>query len=261
MTKGQKAAKFLNSESYLQQFWPKDPKSTSVWKENKWLLEQYVACAKILNNTGHRNLKAVEISAGPILAPLIPFTYLFDEIQLSDYDSTNREILSKGDISYWSDYIKEIFQIEKEHFDNEKLKNRLQKLDELRSKSTIAYVDIKRESKQIFNPPLVYTDYNFYIMHFVVDSITDSKDSYFELLESVIRKTLKKSDLFLMSALVECTTWDDGEKTYPAANTRTTEIITELELLGLKIIFSNEKIHKAGIGHDGGFAVILSQYI
>jgi len=261
MTKGQKTTKFLNSKSYLQQFWPKDPKSTPVWKENKWLLRQYIACTKILKDSGHKNLKAVEISSGPILAPLIPFTYLFDEIQLSDYDSTNREILSNSDINYWEDYIKEVFRIEKEHFDSEKLKRRLQKLNELRSKSPIAYVDVMEKSEQIFEPPIKYTDYNFYMMHFVIDSITDSRNSYFELLEGVIRKTLKKGDFFLTSALVECTTWGNGGKTYPSANISTFEIIKKLELLGLKIIFSNEKIHKAGVGHDGGFAVILSQYI
>ena len=161
---------------------------------------------------------------------------------------------------YWYDYVSEVIKIEKGIDSKKNISERLKKLNSLRSKNIVAHVDIKRKSNQMFEPSVDYSKYNFLIMHFVVDSITDTKNSYFELLDTVIKKIIKKGDLFLMSALVECTTWDDGEKSYPSANISTKEIIERLKLLGAEIITHSEKIHKAGVGHNGGFAVILASF-
>lgn len=251
--------RYLNAQSYLNQFWPSDPRSSSVWVENQWLLQCYVECATYLKNHGPQNINALEISSGPTLAPLIPFTKVVSNIQLSDFDRGNRALLLNSDIGYWEKYVEEVIKMEDSTPTSSKIFQRLRTLDKLRHKNKIAKVNIKRYTKQIFNPPVDYKNFNLIIVHFVIDSITESRKSYFELLTKTIQKIFDNGDFLLMSALIECTKWDDGEKFYPSPNIKLSEIIEHLKSLRVETLYKNEIKHNSAIGHNGGFGVILGQ--
>lgn len=251
---------FFNCYSYLERFWPKDPKSDpkdgKVWEDTRWLLSEYIAAAKLIKKHSSQKRKNLDISTGPALAPVIPFTPVIAKLQLTDYSKTNRKILQEIDIDYWKKYAEEIIAMEGEKTTHSEVDKRLNWLDKLRKQSKPIKVDITRD--KLFYPKIDSSKFNLLTMHFVPDSITDSKKKYCQMLGRIIN-LLTPDDMFVMSALVECSTWDDGVSEYRSPNIKLKRIIAFLERNSLLILRAKQFIPPETEGHDGGIAVITAK--
>lgn len=247
---------FFDCNSYLNKFWPKKIISNEIWEDNFFLLNQYVNCQKIISKISKNKRKNFDISTGPILAPLIAFAPCINEIQLSDYSDTNRELLKNMDINYWYEYCKKILDIEGNKKNNKQLIiKRLEKVNNLRKKNNPVFLNIL--NNKVFLKKDVFKKWNLFTMHFVADSIVDSKEKYFELMNRFL-SIIKINDIVVISALIECNNWTDGIGDFEAANIKTQEIIDFLRKNNFNLLYSQERKANDKAGHNGGMAVICA---
>ncbi len=243
---------YFNCYSYLERFWPRVARSSKVWPENRWLLRQYLAVVNKLALEHNKKFANLDISTGPTLAPTLVFSPLLEELQLSDYSETCRQILTSMNVGYWSEYASEILKMEGPMVNKDTIANRLSKLDSLRGKHPIVKSDLK--SQNIFTPEVACSKFNLFTMHFVADSITSSKPEYFKILGKVLN-LLKSEDVLVFSALIDCTVWDDGIDDYPSPRVSAREIEAFLVRRKLRKIYANKSNFKSNEGHDGNFAI------
>jgi hypothetical protein len=245
---------YFDCNSYLNQFWPQEIENNEIWKDNEFLLNQYVKCQKIINHLSSEKRNNLDISSGPILAPTIAFSTCIKEIQLTDYSHTNREILAKMDINYWFNYCGKILEIENNEKPSKKeVLERFIDVDKLRKKNIPKYINLLEES--IFNDFIDIKKWNMFTMHFVTDSIVDSKNEYFQIMNKFI-KIIKKDDVIVISALTECDSWSDGISNYKSANISLDEIVNFFTKNKFEILHKGERKTDSEAGHNGGMAVI-----
>ena len=201
-------------------------------------------------------MRNLDISTGPILAPSLAFAPLLEVLQLSDFGETNRRLLRDMDIFYWENYAREVLILEGQDPTEALVQERLRLLDGLRKTHVPVMVDIKQKPI-LFDPFVDTTQFNLFSMHFVADSITGTKNEYFELLAKVLG-LLKKGDILAMSSLIECTRWDNGKNVFPSPNLKMVEISDFLIRNALRLLRDDVFIPDKPQGQDGGIGVTLA---
>ena len=226
-----------------------------MWQDNIELLHAYYSAAKQILATEGRKLDALDISTGPCLAPLMATMQCMDTIQLSDFDSSNRERIVNSDINYWRDYARELAQLfTDDNLDAEML---LRDLDILRHQKPVIHVDLR--SDPVFSPDVIREQsVGLLTMHFVVDSICESKDECFSLLDRALR-FVRPGGWLLLSALIESHGWKLGHVTEPSPNIEEGAIDKFFAKKRMDVLWKARSTPKKLQIYDGTWTVFLTK--
>lgn len=226
-----------------------------MWLDNLELLQAYFhAAEQVLAGEGAK-VEALDISTGPCLAPLMATMRCIDRVQLSDFDSSNREHIARSDIGYWTEYANELVRLFPDHgLERTQL---LSALDGMRLQAPPLDVDLRRTP--IFLPDIVAPDsVGLLTMHFVVDSICKTTEECFEMLARSLR-LVRKGGWLLLSALIDSKGWQLGDNIEPSPNLSETEVDNFLTARHFEVISRTRSIHKPRQIYDGGWTVFLAR--
>lgn len=246
---------YFDGREYVNTFWPFKAKTSSMWKDNRFLLKSYVDFSnKILAKTDKVN--CFDISTGPVLAPIISISKQIKSIQLSDYCRSGRNTFLSTPVEYWSEYVREIIKLENKHDVSEtEVKERINQVSNLIKDLKFIDIDLKREN--IVKRNIDMSQYDFFTMHFVADSITSSKSEYKKMILKIY-KTMRPKSTLLMSILIGSTEWSVGDKKYPSPNLSSESLCRFFKSLGFYINFKKEQkgFDSLELGHNGHFLVV-----
>lgn len=241
--------------NYLEQYWPSHPNNLDMWQDNIELLQAYFNAADIVLTNKGMPVDALDISTGPCLAPLMATMHCIDNIRLSDYTESNRREIVSSDITYWKEYANELSRFDPTR--NLSPYELLAQLDKLRKHSTPLDVDLRRTP--VFIPDEVAPNsVGLLTMHFVVDSICETAEECFLLLERSLT-WIRPGGWLLLSALVDSNGWQLGETQQPSPNLSESQIDAFLEGQGLSVISHTRSVRKANQIYDGGWTVFLAR--
>jgi len=249
-----KKKSYLDGREYLTYFWPESPRGSQVWGDNSFLLSAYVMAAQSVGSQIGERCVCLDISTGPVLAPIIVLAPILDSIQLSDYCSSSREVFRKTPIDYWRGYVREILKLEGQEVTTASIEKRLREVADLVGKKDFVDVDITKEP--MFTPDLDVSRFNLFTMHFVADSITRFRDDYDAMLVRVLNQ-IETGSVLLMSSLIESSEWFVGSRSYPSPKLTFEHILTLLGHNGLAPFYTclQDKTAGSEVGHDGRMAV------
>ena len=226
-----------------------------MWRDNLELLSAYfLAADTILEGEGHP-VDALDISTGPCLAPLMATSGCIQKIQLSDYDASNRENIVSSRIDYWTEYATELASI----FPDRQLsvQGLLDRTDSLRKQEEPLDVDLRRSP--MFRPDKISpASVGLLSMHFVVDSICDTPEECFELLEKCL-KLVRPGGWLLMSSLVDSSWWLLGDEKEPSPRLSEGEIEAYLKARRFSVFSRRRSTRKALQIYEGGWTVFLAR--
>ena len=226
-----------------------------MWQDNLELLQGYFLSAEEILKREGRKLDALDISTGPCLAPLMATMRCIDRIQLSDFDGSNRERITRSDIGYWRQYAKELVRIFPEHhLDADAL---LSDVDRLRKESKPIEVDLRR-TPAFFPNVIEKASVGLMTMHFVVDSICETPEECFVLLRKAV-EFIRPGGYLLQSALIESKGWYLGDVLEPSPNLRESQFDDFFVEHGFKVCKRTQSIRKDGQIYDGGWTIFLAK--
>lgn len=242
------------SDIYLRQYWPEYPTSAVAWTDNAVLMLAYqeAALAALAHNNG-RPARMLDISTGPALAPLLAMLPAVSEVQLTDFEESNRVFLATSAIEYWRNYVP---MLTKAFIHPERnVENILARLNSLRLQHRPLAIDLFQEI------PLPETisplSFDIVSMQFVADSVTTSATEYQNCLGKVCRM-VKIGGCLIMSAVVDSTDWQLGEIKKPSPNVSEEEVVGFLNQQGLKIINLNRSMRFSGLSYSGGWITLAA---
>jgi hypothetical protein len=250
------APNYLDGERYLASFWPRRHRTSGVWQDNRFLLAAYVRARTILERMKSRWV-CLDISTGPVLAPVMVLAPILEAVQLSDYCSSSRRTFSMVPVSYWRGYAREIIELEKGRSSVAGVHRRLERAARLARGRRFIDVDLTRTP--MFTPDLDASEFDLFTMHFVADSITGSLRKYDAMIARVAG-LVGKGGALLMSSLIGCRKWRVGSRAYPSPNLRLDHVRRLLRKQGLTVAHSEvqERPVPGEVGHDGRVAVLLA---
>lgn len=241
--------------NYLEQYWPASPNNPDMWQDNLELLRAYFLAADKVLTKESEPLDALDISTGPCLAPLMATMHCIDIVRLSDYTASNRKEIVSSDIGYWREYAKELLRL----FPDRKLTvdGLLSRVDTLRKQTEPLDVDLRRNP--VFLPDEIRTNsVGLLTMHFVVDSICETSEECFELLDKSIA-FIKPGGWLLLSTLIDSDGWQLGNTKQPSPSLSEAQIDDFLVAQGLKVITRARSVRKANQIYEGGWTVFLAR--
>jgi len=242
-------------DHYLEQYWPPRPNNPDMWQDNLELLQAYFLAADKVLTAEKGTVSALDISTGPCLAPLMATMACIESVRLSDYTASNREEIVASDVTYWAEYAKELVRI----FPNRGLsvETLLSRVDQLRKQSLPLDVDLRRNP--IFLPDEVPpSSVGFLTMHFVVDSICETSDECFDLLQRSLT-FIKPNGWLLLSALIDSDGWQLGETKQPSPSLTEPQIDRFLETQRFEVLTRTRSVRKANQIYEGGWTVYLAR--
>jgi hypothetical protein len=250
------ARSYLDGRKYLNSFWPRLHRESEVWDDNRFLLASYVQARRILGRL-KQAWTCLDISTGPVLAPVMVLAPILEDVQLSDYCSSSRRTFARVPVGYWRGYAREIIRLETGRASVATVDGRLARAARLTRRRPFVGVDLFRTP--LFEPDLDASEFDLFTMHFVADSITGSVRDYDAMIARVAG-LVRKGDALLMSSLIECRRWVVGEESYPSPNLTPDHIQALLRKQGLSLRYSSVQRRPAGgrVGHDGRVGVILA---
>jgi hypothetical protein len=224
-----------------------------IWQDNLDLLSAYFRSAERIRDTEGRCLRTLDVSTGPCLAPLMATMRCISEITLSDYDPTNREWIAHSSIDYWYPYAQELVRLFPTH--DLSTANLLERLNLLRAQSPPLDVDLRRSPVFIPNPgDRVPAD--LVTMHFVVDSICDTKQECFEMLERV-STLVSPQGWLLFSSLMQSSWWLLGESKQPSPVLTEKEMDQVLDRCAFQVVDRFRSSQEPKVLYEGGWTVFL----
>jgi hypothetical protein len=247
---------YLDGGKYLSAFWPRRHRESDVWDDNRFLLSSYVRACRILGRLKKR-WTCLDISTGPVLAPIMVLAPILDDVQLSDYCASSRRTFERVPVGYWRGYAREIIKLEQGRSPLGAVDGRLQRAALLARQRPLVGVDLFRTP--LFEPDLDASEFDLFSMHFVADSITGSVRDYDAMIARVAR-LVRSGNALLMSSLIDGRRWMVGEASYPSPNLTLDHVQGLLMKHGLSLRCTKVQRRPAGgeVGHDGRFAVILA---
>jgi hypothetical protein len=244
-----------SADDYLESYWPERPNNPDMWQDNLELLHAYFLAAEEIRTREGKRINALDISTGPCLAPLMATMGCIDQVQLSDYDVSNREQIVNSDIGYWREYANELVRMFPDR--NLSAEDLLSRLDTFRKESTPLDVDLRR-SPMFLPDDIRANSVELMTMHFVVDSICETADECFELLGKTLT-FVRTSGWLLLSTLIDSDGWQLGNVNEPSPNLSEDQIDAFLEKSGFDVISRTRSIRKAQQIYSGGWTVFLAQ--
>lgn len=242
------------SQTYLEQYWPEYPLSAVGWADNAVLMLAYQEAAlAVLNFNGARPARMLDVSTGPALAPLLAMLPAVSEVQLSDYEESNREFLFSSSIDYWRNYVPMLTKIFL-HPERDPSAILLQ-LDRLRRRAAPVHIDLRQVSPLPVS--VRSSDFGIISMQFVADSITESISEYQACLLKVC-SMVRKGGCLIMSAVVDSTDWQLGDGKKPSPNVSEEQILSFLADNGLTVINLNRSMRFPGLSYSGGWIVVAA---
>ncbi len=245
------------ADQYLEQYWPERPNNPDMWQDNLELLQAYVHAADLVLEHEGRQVDTVDISTGPCLAPLMATMHCIENIRLSDFSESNREEIERSPIGYWREYAKELAKIFPDRGLGEDAL--LGRLDDLRRQTVPLDVDLRRTPMLL--PDVVHQEsVELLTMHFVADSICETSEECFNLLQKSL-KLLKPNGWLLLSALIESDGWQLGDTKQPSPNLAESQFDEFFEAEGFEIISRTRSVRKEHQIYDGGWTVFLARKV
>lgn len=240
--------------SYLEQYWPPRPNNPDMWQDNLELLRAYADSAREILRSEGAKLRALDISTGPCLAPLLATMPCISDVLLSDYTESNRKDITESEIDYWSEYAREIVRMYP--VEGLSIEAQLSELDGLRRRNPPLDVDLRRTP--IFLPESAVQDpLRLLTMHFVVDSICSTADECFAMLDRVL-EYLAPGGWLILSSLIDSSWWLLGEQREPSPRLSERQVQEFLESRGLAIRLKHRSTPKVRQIYEGGWTVFLA---
>ncbi len=237
---------------YLKQYWPELPDSPVGWADNAVLMLAYQEAAlAVQRHFKGRPLRMLDVSTGPALAPLLAMATCVSEVQLSDYYGDNRRCLQNMPIEYWKNYVPMLIKIF--NHPEKKATEILALLDKLRSARVPVEVDLFRD------PPFPVSvkphEYELISMQFVADAITENEKDFLRCLGR-ITDMVAPGSAFIMSAAVDCSSWQLGQFAQPSPNISEKTIVDFLASQNFEILNLSRSMRHAGLAYSGGWIVL-----
>jgi hypothetical protein len=237
---------------YLEQYWPANPSCPVAWADNAVLMIAYqeaaLAVAAALQNS---ELRVLDVSTGPTLAPLLAIEAVVSEVQLSDFVPNNRQYLQELPIDYWSSYVPML--IRQYDYPERKESLILGKLDYLRRKSEPLHVDLF--ARDPFFGAVESNNYNLVSMNFVADSVTKTENEFINCFSKVTGLVQDGGGLFI-SATVDCTSWSLDGLDMPSPNVSEKTIVDFLKSQGFDICYLSRSMRLNNLSYSGGWIVL-----
>jgi len=226
-----------------------------MWQDNLELLSAYFVAAQEILSQERKPLALLDISTGPCLAPLMAIMQCVETAILSDYEASNREAIVSSDIAYWKRYAEELAQMFPDHaLDAQKM---LTRLDALRKMHRPLDVDLRRDP--VFIPDIVkHESVELMTMHFVVDSICDTAQESFALLDKAL-SFIKPNGWLLISALIESKGWSLGHTVQPSPYLKEQEFDEFFDANNMQIVNRVSSKPKHQQIYDGRWTVFLTK--
>lgn len=186
---------------YLYQFYSKEN------KENKFLLKFYIDSAATLKNQWNKDKKnIIDLSGGPSLFSVIPFSSIAKTINFTDYLDINLDVirfwLNKKEFFNWDPIIESTIQIERTIYENDKEHQDIfPKIIEDRKES------IRKKLNHLFQVDLKslhipVQQYDLVLNNFVSECITNNSDEFLFVMQNILNY-IKPDGFLLFSFFLE----------------------------------------------------------
>lgn len=237
------------SQIYLKQYWPESPDSPVGWADNAVLMLAYQEAAiAVGHHFGGKAAKMLDISTGPALAPLLAMITCVSDVQLSDFNHDNRRCLQKLPIEYWRNYVPMLTKV----FDypEKSIPEILARLDGLRAAHTPVEIDLFRDLP--FPDSVRPHEYDLISMQFVADAIAENEPDYLGCLGRVT-DMVRPGAVLVMSATVDCPSWQLGPYPQPSPNVSEKTILNFLTSQGFRVLNLSRSMRHSGLTYSGGW--------
>lgn len=238
------------SRNYLQQYWPESPTHPAGWADNMVLMAAYQNAATAVLKYFSHPVSTLDISTGPALGPLLAMQRCVSEVQLSDFQEENRICIQRLPVNYWRNYVPMLSHSIPHAADF--ADDILARLDQLRCQHLPVHVDLF--SEKIFPSGFNASQFKLVMMHFVADSITKDKSTYFSCLKRVT-DLVTVGSVFVMSALVDSSSWKIGDIVFPSPRITEKEVTLFLENQGFSLLQLDRSERSPDQTYDGGWIV------